>query len=104
MKYARVFKYRKFNECSKSSIFLLQKELRAVRAAGQKRPGDFLSTFFIDKKKEVIDMVKYLQFVKAGSITDSTLVIIEWLAFLISFFIPHFVGTIVLQSVARVLP
>ena len=41
---------------------------------------------------------------KAGVIKDSTLAIIEWLTFIISFFIPNLIGVIILQSVARVLP
>ena len=41
---------------------------------------------------------------KTGVIKDSTLAVIGWLTFLISFFIPNLVGVIILQSVARVLP
>ena len=52
---------------------------------------------------EVIAMARNLR-IKAGVIKDSTLVILGWLTFLISFFIPHLVGEIILQSVARVLP
>ena len=50
-------------------------------------------------------MENILQF-KAGviKIKNSTLVILRWLTFLISYFIPNLIGVIVLQSVARVLP
>ena len=48
-------------------------------------------------------MRKKLQY-KAGVIIDSTLVILGWLSFIMSFFIPNLVGVIALQSIARVLP
>ena len=83
------------------SILLIKKELRAVRNAGQK-PGDIRSIIF-NKIREVIAMAKQLIF-KAGFIKDSTLVILGWLTFVVSFFIPNIAGVIALQSVARVLP
>jgi hypothetical protein len=48
-------------------------------------------------------MVKHLQH-KAGPFKKPTLVILGWLAFFSSFFVPSPSWAIVLQSVARVLP
>jgi hypothetical protein len=74
---------------------------RAVRTAEQK-PGDFQLKYNI-KLREVTAMVKQL-FSKSGLLSNSTLVILGWLAFFGSYLMTQPFWVVSLQSVARVLP